>query len=408
MTLLESRPERRSSAFPSPTSSVPRPNNSASHSQRPRLRGTPRKACEPGNCALPHLLSYQAPRATARAARASPCLCWPLQAPCCQPRPPAAAAAAMCAAAAPPGDGAAAPAPLSHHARAVARNAAASTLGASVVALVVTPLDVMKVRMQAHVCPVGGVVPCADPGHVGGMRDALRKVVRADGVRGLWRGLSVTLALAVPTTGLYFSIYEAFMARAAAVDGMSDGAAAVLSGASARVVTATVASPVELARVRVQAGDRHGVVAIVQQVYRRDGAKALWRGLGPTLVRDAPFSAIYWGAYEMLKDPARSPLPAKMLEREHKFAGYLMSGVGAGGLAAVLTVPADVIKTRRQALVASAGDRGPSGTYDIARAIYKEEGPRGLLRGVGPRVVKVAPACAIMMGTYELFKVILQ
>lgn len=307
-----------------------------------------------------------------------------------------------------PSDAGAVPPSLGLHVRAVARNAAASTLGASVVALVVTPLDVMKVRMQAHVCPVGGVVPCADPGHVSGMGDALRKVVRADGVRGLWRGLSATLALAVPTTGLYFSMYEAFMAQAAAVDGITDGCAAVLSGASARVVTATFASPVELARVRVQAGDRQGVWAIVKEVHRRDGTRALWRGLGPTLLRDAPFSAIYWGAYEMLKDPTRSPLPSKLLDKEHVFAGYLVSGVGAGGLAALLTVPADVVKTRRQALVSSVGDRGPSGTFDIARGIYREEGARGLLRGVGPRVVKVAPSCAIMMGTYELFKDILQ
>lgn len=300
------------------------------------------------------------------------------------------------------------PSTISYRVRAVTRNAAASTLGASVVALVVTPLDVMKVRMQAHVCPVGGVAPCEDPAHVGGMRDALRKVVRADGVRGLWRGLSATLALAVPTTGLYFSIYEAFMAKAAEMPQLGDGTAAVVSGAAARVVTATVASPIELARIRVQAGDKQGISAIVRQVYRKDGARALWRGLGPTLVRDAPFSAIYWGAYELLKDPARSPLPAKMLDKEHKFAGYLVSGIGAGGLAAVVTVPADVIKTRRQALVNIAGADGPSATLDIARAIYKEEGSRGLFRGVGPRVVKVAPACAIMMGTYELFKVLLQ
>lgn len=299
------------------------------------------------------------------------------------------------------------PAPrLSHHVRAVARNAAASTLGASVVALVVTPLDVMKVRMQAHVCPVGGVVPCADPGHIGGMGDALRKVVRADGVRGLWRGLSATLALAVPTTGLYFSIYEAFMARAAASPEIGDVTAAVASGAAARVVTATVASPVELARVRVQAGGAGGVFSIVQQVYRQDGARALWRGLGPTLLRDAPFSAIYWGGYEALKDPSRSPLPSRLLTEEQKFARYLVAGIGAGGLAALITVPADVVKTRRQALVGPTG--GSAATIDIARIILREEGARGLFRGVGPRVVKVAPSCAIMMGTYELFKVLLQ
>lgn len=292
---------------------------------------------------------------------------------------------------------------------AIARNAAASTLGASVVALAVTPLDVVKVRMQAHVCPVGGVLPCEDPQHVAGMRDAARKIVRADGVRGLWRGLSATLALALPTTSLYFTMYESFMGYASTRDGIGDGTAAVVSGAGARIFTATLASPVELARVRVQAGARDGVGDILRSVYKEEGLRALWRGLGPTLVRDAPFSAIYWGAYEALKDPNRSLLPTTLLSGQHNFAGFLASGIGAGTLAAVLTVPADVVKTRRQTTAgmgAGVGKRQGS-PGDIVRLILRDEGMRGMFRGVGPRVVKVAPSCAIMMGSYELFKAML-
>lgn len=291
------------------------------------------------------------------------------------------------------------------HGHVIARNAAASTMGASVVALVVTPLDVMKVRMQSHVCSIGSGVPCVQPGHVDGMRDAFHKVVRADGVRGLWRGLSATLALAVPTTGVYFTVYEAFMARAAATPGVSDGVAAITCGASARVLTATAASPIELARIRVQAGYPGGMFSILKDVYRRDGMMSLWRGLGPTLIRDAPFSAIYWGVYEALKDPVRSPLPERMLGGEHNFSGFLLAGIGAGGLAAFVTVPADVVKTRRQASMGVT--EGLASPREIARLILQEEGVRGFFRGAGPRVVKVAPACAIMMGTYELFKIYL-
>jgi solute carrier family 25, member 39/40 len=279
-------------------------------------------------------------------------------------------------------------------------------MGAVLVGLSVTPLDVVKVRMQAHVCPVGGAPPCPDPGHVGGMGDAMRKIVRTDGVRGLWRGLSATLGLAVPTTAMYFTIYEAFMARhdayyAARGETGVNGVAAAVAGASARLLTASAASPIELARIRIQAGSRGSVVSILREVYRETGLRSMWRGLGPTLVRDAPFSAIYWSVYETLKDPQRSPFPRALLVGDRKFASYLCAGIGAGSLAAIVTVPADVVKTRRQASISSRGSLGATSTLDISRVIIREEGLRGLFRGAGPRVVKVAPSCAIMMGSYE-------
>lgn len=34
---------------------------------------------------------------------------------------------------------------------------------------------------------------------------------------------------------------------------------------------------------------------------RKNGWTSLWKGLVPTLLRDVPFSAIYWVSYETLK-----------------------------------------------------------------------------------------------------------
>ena len=285
----------------------------------------------------------------------------------------------------------------------LARNAAASTLGASLVALLVTPLDVVKVRMQAHVCPVGGTIPCLDPGHVHGAGDAARKIIRADGFRGLWRGLNVTLALAVPTTGLYFTLYESFRNRVQrAFPRLSTEQAAVAAGGTARIVSATVSGPLELARVNLQAGvggPGATVWSVLCGLYRRDGFFALWRGLPPTVIRDAPFSAIYWSVYEYLKQGDGSPIG----KAGNEYVRFLLSGIGAGSLAALATVPADVVKTRRQAhLVNSPGT--PTSFGAVAREILREEGVSGLYRGAGPRVAKVAPACAIMMGSYEIFK----
>lgn len=276
-------------------------------------------------------------------------------------------------------------------AQVVARNAAASTLGASVVALLVTPLDVAKVRMQAHVCPVGGSMPCIDPAHPSGTADAMRKVVRAEGVRALWRGLWPTLVLAVPTTGLYFTMYEALRGHA--------GLSALSAGACARVIAATAASPLELARTALQAGAPGGMSAVLSRVRRDAGARALWRGLLPTLMRDVPFSGIYWSAYERLKDQDRSPLPNSLFKGEA--AVPLVAGIAAGSLAALCTIPADVVKTRRQAATQGKYVQSVGG---IVSDIVASDGIRGLFKGAAPRIAKVGPSCAIMMGSYELFK----
>lgn len=299
-----------------------------------------------------------------------------------------------------------------HGMPAILRNALSSTMGAAVVATTVTPLDVVKIRLQAHVCQVGEPLPCGDPLHVEGSLDAARKIFRSEGVRGFWRGLNVTLLLAIPTTGLYFTLYEYFRDQlAACAPDIPNPAMALMAGATARITTSTAASPLELARTSLQAGvggPQATVISVLRDVRNTQGMAAWWRGLAPTLMRDAPFSAIYWTAYETLKDPKRSILPRHMFRPGNEFSVYLGAGIGAGGLAAICTVPPDVLKTRRQAMItrSAPGDRPrPVPTsFEIMKRIVSSEGVRGLFRGAGPRVAKVAPSCAIMMSSFELFK----
>lgn len=45
-----------------------------------------------------------------------------------------------------------------------------------------------------------------------------------------------------------------------------------------------------------------------------------------------------------------------------------------------------------------------SGPFAMLENIYEKQGVRGLFSGMVPRIVKTAPACAIMISTYEMFK----
>lgn len=107
---------------------------------------------------------------------------------------------------------------------------------------------------------------------------------------------------------------------------------------------------------------------------------SLIQGAKACFLRDIPFSAIYFPAYNHVK---------------HAFAdekGYnhplslLAAGCIAGVPAASLVTPADVIKTRLQ-VVARKGQTTYNGLVDCAVKIYKEEGPRAFWKGTGGKLI---------------------
>lgn len=154
------------------------------------------------------------------------------------------------------------------------------------------------------------------------------------------------------------------------------------------------------------------------------GVLSLWRGLGPTLWRDVPFSGIYWLGYEQLRTLLIQPGV-----EDSTAVGMIKSfiaGAGSGLVASVLTHPFDVAKTRVQLLnlasyhpntaslessqpLAASAISSSSGiprsqtpsTATILRNIVGAEGVKGLYAGVFPRLTKVAPSCAIMISAYE-------
>lgn len=126
---------------------------------------------------------------------------------------------------------------------------------------------------------------------------------------------------------------------------------------------------------------------------------------GPTLLRDVPFSSIYWLNYEYYKKTFNQTDPTFMFS----FA----AGAAAGTVAAVVTLPFDVVKTHRQIelgekdlLKTESGKMftKQSSTIHILKRIHEQSGMSGLFSGLTPRIIKVAPACAIMISTYEFGK----
>jgi solute carrier family 25 protein 39/40 len=140
------------------------------------------------------------------------------------------------------------------------------------------------------------------------------------------------------------------------------------------------------------------------QLVREKGISMLWRGLGPTLWRDVPFSGLYWAGFENIKAHLNSQ--DSILPFLNPIAVSFISGATSGTISALLTQPFDVLKTRRQVFTPSKGCAPEAishraSTLPLALHVIRSEGWRALFAGVVPRCAKVAPACGLMITCYE-------
>jgi len=100
-------------------------------------------------------------------------------------------------------------------------------------------------------------------------------------------------------------------------------------------------------------------------------------------------------------------LSRKNLFVQKNFFDHFCAGALAGTIAAIATVPFDVIKTRQQMTVLDTETSTISDRKSFLRCgfhVYKAEGITAFFKGTFPRAARVAPACAIMISSYELVK----
>jgi len=344
-----------------------------------------------------------------------------------------------------------------------------SGAGALVVSLFMTPLDVVKIRLQTqerlyskkcflysnglmdHICPrTNGDPPVRAlhtqqeicdckwfnrPKYFSGTADAFLKISRTEGISSLWSGLSPTLVLAVPTTVTYFTMYEqlkvfidsqrrAQSAQPSILTSETPKWVSLTAGGLARLAAVTLVSPLELVRTKMQSQKMpwSDVHKCLTELVRAQGIRALWNGYTATLLRDVPFSALYWPLYEQSK-----AIMNLYTSNRDSFLVNFGSGAVAGSFASTVTLPFDVIKTIKQIEMGekdimavkpgttrshsiprnkmSSSLSGRSrGNITIAKELIREQGVRGLFAGIIPRLLKVAPACAIMISSYEFCK----
>ncbi|KAL9323568.1 hypothetical protein ACSQ67_008425 [Phaseolus vulgaris] len=161
---------------------------------------------------------------------------------------------------------------------------------------------------QAVFVPVDVAIP-----NIGGL-DVARKVLRSDGIRGLYRGFGLSVMTYVPSSAVWWASYGSskhYLWRFLGDNSCEEGAPSlprimlvqatggIIAGATASCIT----TPLDTIKTRLQVTGlekRISVKQVVKDLIIEDGWKGLYRGLGPRF-----FSMSAWGtsmilAYEYL------------------------------------------------------------------------------------------------------------
>lgn len=329
-----------------------------------------------------------------------------------------------------------------------------SAAGAAVLsAVLVNPLDVAKTRLQAQAAGVpyhdlcrtscfesntmlpdmksstsctravtGSESECAL--RYKGTFDVFYRVAQQEGIARLWRGTYASLALAVPTVGIYLPCYDIFRNSLEEFTLSNTPSLTpyvpLAAGAVARSLACITCYPIELARTRMQAfkdtqagvkppGVWKTLLGVISQVRTTNNLQRslqnyrfLWTGLGAQIARDVPFSAICWSTLEPLRRQIIG-LVGDQTSIATILGANFSAGFVAGSIAAVVTCPLDVAKTRRQIEKDSSRALKMTTKHTLVE-MWSDGRIKGLFAGVGPRVARTGPSVGIVVTFYEFVK----
>ncbi|KAF9895280.1 hypothetical protein FE257_000183 [Aspergillus nanangensis] len=235
-----------------------------------------------------------------------------------------------------------------------------------------------KVRMQME----GGV-------RLGTAKTAIR-IVQAEGLKGLYSGLSAGLTRQLTYGSVRIGLYETIKEQARANDIPMSPPLLALTALTTGFIGAIFGTPSDIANIRMQndrslpaaarRNYRHVFDAWVQ-MKRVEGWGAFTQGLWPNCVRCGMMTSSQLASYDIFKGLL---MRVTNSSGEHP-ALHVSASLLASLVATTLCSPMDVIKTHLM------GASGQGSTFGVIKELTRTEGPKWLFRGWTPSFVRLGP-----------------
>ncbi|KAF5361900.1 hypothetical protein D9756_002039 [Leucocoprinus leucothites] len=309
------------------------------------------------------------------------------------------------------------------------RHFVAGGLGGMCGAIVTSPFDVVKTRLQSSLFREGhaaiGVMANGSGGALlhgprhGGLLwnfvetgHILRDIYRDESPRALFKGLGPTLIGVIPARSINFYTYGNGKVIIANTfnEGRENSFVHLSAAALAGIVTGSVTNPIWVVKTRMQLSASQLVTGIpqsrrggiggswlcIQKIFRDEGIKGFYKGLSASYL-GVTEGTIQWVLYERLK---KMTVNTEGKGGAMEWLGMIGSAGTAKCVASLVSYPHEVLRTRLREPRVN-GVIKYTGLWQTLRLIIAEEGVKSLYGGLSAHLMRVVPNAAVMFFIYE-------
>jgi solute carrier family 25 oxoglutarate transporter 11 len=259
------------------------------------------------------------------------------------------------------------------------------------------PIDLSKVRLQLY--------RTLNPNKpLPSFYDILRDMVRKDGIKSIYAGLSASLlrqaVYGTARIGLHRSFSESLeKLREGKISFSEKVGASMLSGS----IAVSIGTPFDVSLVRMQADSmktqahRRGyknVFDALLRVAREEGLASLWTGIVPNIGRGMAMNVGQMACFDQAKEffaPYMGDAPGSSASKQTQLAAACVAGVTATSF----SLPFDLMKSRMQ------DGKAYAGLIDCFLKTLKNEGPLAFWTGFGAYYLRTAPHAMIILMAAE-------